>query len=109
MDEYLAALRRTGEPQQAAVGYGLNMAHKLFIERFKAESAYRTAGADAQLKFLDDLNRSVEALDPDNGTTWGFRLFWMYARLMMEEDAAVALRYGPELERLGQKGRAHVA
>jgi hypothetical protein len=109
MDEYLEALRRAGEPQQAAVGYGLNMAHKLFIERFKAESAFRAAGAEAQHKFLDDLHRTVEGLDPNTGTTWGMRLFWMYARLMMEADPAMALGYAAELERLGQKGRTHPA
>jgi hypothetical protein len=106
MDEYLAALSRAGEPEQAAVGYGLNMAHKLFIERFKAESAFRSAGEEAQQRFLQDLHRMVESLDPNHGATWGFRLFWMYARLMMESDPASALRYAPDLERLGQKGRA---
>ena len=109
MDEYLEALRRAGEPQQAAVGYGLNMGHKLFIERFKAESAFRAAGEEAQYKFLDDLHRTVAGLDADNGTTWGLRIFWMYARLMMEADPAMALRYVGELERLGQKGRSHPA
>ena len=106
MDEYLAALSRAGEPEQATVGYGLNMAHKLFIDRFKAESAFRSAGGEAQHRFLEDLHRTVEGLDPNNGTTWGLRLFWMYARLMMEADPAAALRYAPDLERLGQKGRA---
>jgi hypothetical protein len=106
MDEYLAALGGAGEPQQAAVGYGLNVAYKLFLERFKAESAFRNAGEEAQQRFLQDLHRMVEGLDPNNGATWGLRLFWMYARLMMESDPAIALRYAPQLERLGQKGRA---
>ena len=106
MDEYLDTLRRAGEPEQATVGYGLNMAHKLFVDRFKAESAFRAAGAESQQAFLLDLHRMVEGLDPNNGATWGFRLFWMYARLMMEDDPAVALRYGPDLERLGRKGQA---
>jgi hypothetical protein len=106
MDEYLAALSRAGEPEQAVVGYGLNMAHKFFIERFKSESAFRSAAEEARIQFLQELHRTVESLDPANGATWGFRLFWMYACLMMESDPALALRYGPDLERLGQKGRA---
>jgi hypothetical protein len=106
MDEYLAALGRAGEPEQATVGYGLNIAHKLFIDRFKAESAFRSAGEETQNQFLLDLHRMVEGLDPNNGATWGLRLFWMYARLMMESDPGAALRYAPALEQLGQKGRA---
>ena len=106
MDEYLATLSRAGEPEQAAVGHGLNMAHKLFIDRFKAESAFRAAGTQAQHEFLHDLNLVVEGLDPNNGPTWGFRLFWMYAALMTQADPSLALRYGPDLERLGRKGKA---
>jgi hypothetical protein len=106
MDEYLAALRKAGEPEQAAVGYGLNAGHAMFREAFASESAFRAAGEEAQRQFLLRLNAALEKMDPQSGTAWGMRLFWMYARLMTEEDPQVALRYGPELERLGARGKA---
>ena len=106
MDEYLEALGRAGEPEQAAVGHGVNMGYKLFIERFKVESAYRDAGEEAQHEFLDKLNRTVESLEPNSGTTWGLRLFWMYALLLSQSDAGMALHYAPALEQLGRKAKA---
>jgi hypothetical protein len=106
MDEYLAALRQAGEAEQAAVGNGLNAAYAVFREAFKSESAFRAAGEEAQRQFLLRLNATMEKMDPQSGAAWGFRLFWMYARLMTEEDPQLALGYGPELEQLGAKGRS---
>ena len=105
MDEYLAALRSAGEPQQAAVGHGLNTARSLFIEQFKSMSGFRGAEPKAQLEFVGRLTEMAEKLDARHtGMSWGIRLFWMYALLLTEGDAD-APRYGPELERLGLLGR----
>jgi len=108
MEEYLAALRKAGEPEQAAVGYGLNAAYAVFRQAFASESAFRAAEPRAQAEFLERLHAMQEKLGQQTGTAWGFRLFWMHARLMMESDANVALRFAPELERLGAKGKQHV-
>ena len=106
MDEYLAALRGAGEPEQAAVGHGLNTARSLFIEQFKSLSGFRGAEPKEQLEFVAKLNEMAEGLDAQHtGVSWGFRLFWMYA-LLLTEGEADALRYGPELERLGLLGRS---
>jgi hypothetical protein len=106
MDEYLAALRQAGQAEQAAAGHGLNAAYALFRQAFPSESAFRAAGEEPQRQFLLRLNATVERMDPQSGTAWGFRLFWMYAQLMTEDDARLALRYGSELERLGALGRS---
>ena len=105
MEEYLAALAKAGEPEQSAVGYGLNAAYAIFREAFGSESAFRAAEPQAQADFLERLHAMQQKLDAQSGTAWGFRLFWMYARLMVESDANVALRFAPELERLGAKGK----
>ena len=105
LDEYIAALRNAGEPQQAAVGHGLNTARSIFIEKFGAMSGFSDAGSGAQLEFVAHLDGIAKSLDAENtGMAWGIRLFWMYALLLTEGDAD-APRYGPELERLGLLGR----
>lgn len=106
LDEYLGTLRGAPDAEQAAVGQGLNVAYALFLETFKSETAFRDAGHKAQHDFLLRLDGMVERLDAQTGAAWGFRIFWMYARLMMEADASLALRYAPDLERLGAKGKA---
>ena len=107
LEEYLAVIRAAGEREQAAVGHGLNTAYAFFRDGFKTESAFRAADRQAQEDFLLRLDAALGKLDAQAGTAWGLRLFWMYARLMMEPDAGLALRFGPELESLGAKGRTH--
>jgi hypothetical protein len=105
MGEYLTTLRGAGEPQQAAVGHGLNTARSLFIEEFKSMSGFRAAGLKAQHEFVARLDNMAKGLETKHtGMSWGIRLFWMYALLLTEGDADSA-RYGPELERLGLLGR----
>ena len=98
-------LRKAGEPEQAAAGYGLNMAYAVFRRAFPSESAFRAAEPNAQHQFLESLDTMQRGMDQQTGTAWGFRLFWMYARLMMESDPNVALAHARELEALGAKGR----
>jgi len=105
LDEYIAALRNAGEPQQAAVGHGLNTARSIFIEKFGAMSGFRDAGSGAQLEFVARMEDIAKSLDAQHtGMAWGVRLFWMYAFLLRDGDEGVALRYGPDLARLGQLG-----
>lgn len=105
MDEYLAALRSAGEPQQAAVGQGLNTARSIFIEEFKSMAGFRGAEPKAQLEFVARLNEMAERLDARHtGMSWGIRLFWMYALLLKEGGEDVAQRFGSELEQLGRLG-----
>ncbi len=105
MDEYLTALRGAGDPQQAAVGHGLNTARSLFIEEFKSMSGFRAAEPKAQEAFVARLDEMASRLEAQHtGMAWGIRLFWMYA-LLLTEGEADAPRYGPELERLGLLGR----
>jgi len=105
MDEYLATLRGAGEPQQAAVGHGLNTARSIFIEQFKSMSGFRDAEPKTQLEFVARLDEMAKGLEAQHtGMSWGVRLFWMYA-LLLTEGEADAPRYGPELERLGLLGR----
>jgi hypothetical protein len=106
MDEYLAALRVAGVPQQAAVGHGLNSARTVFIEQFGSMAGFRDADPGVQLEFVARMNEMAQGLEAQHtGMAWGVRIFWMYALLLQEGDADVAQRYGPELERLGQLGR----
>ena len=105
MDEYLAALRGAGLHQQAAVGHGLNTARSTFIEEFGSMADFRAAEPAAQLEFVTRMNERAQELDASHtGMAWGYRLFWMYALLLKDGGEDVALRYGPELERLGQRG-----
>ena len=105
LDEYIAARRNAGEPQQAAVGHGLNTARSIFIEKFGAMSGFRDADSGAQLEFVAHLDHIAKSLDAQNtGIAWGIRLFWMYAFLLRDGDEGVSLRYGPELARLGELG-----
>lgn len=103
MDEYLAALRIAGVPQQAAVGHGLNTARTIFIEQFGSMSGFRDAEPGVQLEFVARMNDMAQGLEAEHtGTAWGVRLFWMYALLLKDGDGDAAQRYGPELQRLGQ-------
>ena len=105
LDEYIAALRNAGEPQQAAVGHGLNTARSIFIEKFGAMSGFRDAGSGAQLEFVAQMDAMARSLDASNtGMAWGIRLFWMYAYLLRDGDEGVSQRFGPDLARLGQLG-----
>ena len=105
LDEYVAALRNAGEPQQAAVGHGLNTARSIFIQEFGTMAGFRDAGSVAQLEFIARMDAMAKGLDAENtGMSWGVRLFWMYAYLLKDGDEGVSLRYGPELARLGQLG-----
>ena len=105
MDEYLAALRVAGVPQQSAVGHGLNTARTTFIEQFGSMSGFREAEPETQLRFVARMNDMAQGLEAQHtGMAWGVRLFWMYALLLKDGEGDVAQRYGPELERLGQLG-----
>ena len=107
LDEYLAQLRQAGEPQQAVVGHAMNMANTLLIQEFASVAGFRTAEPGAQYKFLERLDGMVRRLEATHlGMSWGFRVFWMYARLLMQSDPQIASRYWPEVARLGKKGAA---
>ena len=105
MDEYLAALAKAGEPQQKVVGQGMNAASAFLIQEFGSVPGFREAQRASQDKFLERLNAMVRKLEPSHtGLAWGMRVFWIYARLLMEEDPQVASRYWPEVARLGRMG-----
>jgi hypothetical protein len=107
LDEYLGQLRQAGEQQQAVVGHGMNTASALLIQEFGSVAAYRDAPRGEQNKFLGRLDGMVRRLEATHlGTSWGLRIFWMYARLLMVADPQVASRYWPEIARLGKKGAA---
>jgi hypothetical protein len=108
MDEYLDALGKAGEREQAVVGQGLDMASGLLRQEFASVSAYREAGREAQSAFLERLDSMVKTLEPTHvGVAWGFRLFWIYSRLLLEDDPQVASAYWPRLRELVEKGLAH--
>jgi hypothetical protein len=105
MDEYLAALAKATEEQQKVVGHGMNNASAFLIQEFGSVASFRDAGRTGQLKFLGRLDDMVKKLEPTHmGIAWGLRLFWIYARLLMEDDPHVASRYFPEVARLGKLG-----
>ena len=107
MDEYLAALAKATEEQQKVVGHGMNNASAFLIQEFGSVASFRDAGATGQLKFLERLNDMVRRLEPTHmGVAWGLRVFWVYARLLMEQDPQVASRYWPQIAALGKKGAA---
>jgi hypothetical protein len=107
MDEYLARLRQAGEPQQAVVGHAMNMASALLIQEFASVAAFREAARGEQHRFLERLDGIVRRLEDTHlGMSWGFRIFWMYARLLMESDPTIASGYWPEIARLGKLGAA---
>ncbi|HEX5129748.1 MAG TPA: hypothetical protein VFV90_08375 [Usitatibacter sp.] len=105
MDEYLAAIAKATEEQQKVVGHGMNNGSAFMVKEFGSVASFRTAGRTGQLKFLDRLNAMVQQLEPTHmGIAWGLRIFWVYARLLMEEDPHIASRYFPEVARLGKLG-----
>ena len=107
LDEYLAQLRQAGEQQQMVVGHAMNMASALLIQEFGTVPGFRESERAAQLKFLERLDGMVRRLEATHlGMSWGLRVFWMYARLLMEGDPTIASRYWPEVARLGEKGAA---
>lgn len=107
MDEYLAALAAATEEQQKVVGLGMNDASAFLIKEFGSVASFRDAGRTGQLKFLERLDAMVRQLEPTHsGIAWGLRVFWVYARLLMEEDPHIASRYFPQVARLGKLGDA---
>lgn len=107
LGEYLEQLRQAGEEQQTVVGHAMNMAYALLIQEFGSVAGFRESERGAQLRFLERLDGMVRRLEATHlGMSWGFRVFWMYARLLMESDPTIASRYWPEVARLGEKGAA---
>ena len=105
MDEYLAALATATEEQQKVVGLGMNNGSAFLVKEFGSVASFRDAGRTGQLKFLERLNGMVLQLEPTHpGIAWGLRVFWVYARLLMEDDPHIASRYFPEVSRLGKLG-----
>ena len=105
MDEYLGAIAKATEEQQKVVGHGMNNASAFLVQEFGSVASFREAGRTGQLKFLERLNDMVLRLEPTHmGIAWGLRVFWIYARLLMEEDPHIASRYFPEVARLGKLG-----
>jgi len=105
LDEYLAQMRQAGEEQQGVVGHAMNLAHARLIQEFRSVAEYREARRDQQHKFLEQVDELVRRLEHTHvGMSWGFRIYWMYARLLMEPDPTIASRYWPEIARLGKKG-----
>ena len=105
LDEYLAQLRQSSEEQQGVVGHAMNLAHARLIQDYGSVAGYREARRDEQFKFLNQLDGVVRRLEATHlGMSWGFRIYWMYARLLMESDPTIASRYWPEVARLGKKG-----
>ena len=105
MDEYLAAIAKATDEQQKVVGHGMNNASAFLIQEFGSVASFRDAGRTGQHQFLDRLNAMVQQLEPTHpGIAWGLRVFWVYARLLMEEDPHIASRYFPEVARLGKLG-----
>ena len=107
MDEYLDAISKAGEEQQAVVGHGLDLASGLLREEFGTVATFREAARETQVAYLEGLDRMVKDLEPTHmGVAWGFRLFWIYSRLLLEDDPQIASAYWPQLRALVQRGLA---
>lgn len=106
-EKIISGLRRSKDIVQISAGYGLNMAHSIFLKKHQSIQEFCKLSHSEKISYIQALNNFEETMSKQDGiAAIGISLFKMWICSVVAGDDELSKQISAELLYFSKKGEA---